>query len=192
MDETLSLPTEKASEIALRTQQLIAHETGVTNVLDPLGGSWYVESLTDKMEMEVEEYFKEIDELGGVITAIEKGYFQREIAKSASEYQKKIDEGSLIHVGVNKYIKDNEELEIPTLEIGEETEKIQKERIDNIRNKRDNNLVKKSLNAIRNACANNRNIMEPIIDATKEDVTLGEIIDVMKAEFGEWKETSAF
>ena len=192
MDETLSLPTEKAAEIALRTQQLIAHETGVTNVVDPLGGSWYVESLTDKMEMEVEEYFKEIDELGGVIPAIEKGYFQREIAKSASEYQKKIDEGSLIHVGVNKYIKDNEELEIPTLEIGEETEKIQKERIDNIRNKRDNNLVKESLNAIRNACANNNNIMESIINATKEDATLGEIIDVMKAEFGEWKETSAF
>ena len=192
MDETLSLPTEKAAEIALRTQQLIAHETGVTNVVDPLGGSWYVESLTDKMEMEAEEYFKEIDELGGVIPAIEKGYFQREIARSASEYQKKIDEGSLIHVGVNKYIKDNEELEIPTLEIGEETEKIQKERIDNIRNKRDNNLVKKSLDAIRNACANNNNIMEPIINATKEDVTLGEIIDVMKAEFGEWKETSAF
>ena len=192
MDETLSLPTEKAAEIALRTQQLIAHETGVTNVVDPLGGSWYVESLTDKIEKEVEEYFKEIDELGGVIPAIEKGYFQREIAKSASEYQKKIDEGSLIHVGVNKYIKDNEELEIPTLEIGEETEKIQKERIDNIRNKRDNNIVKKSLNVIRNACANNNNIMEPIINATKEDVTLGEIIDVMKAEFGEWKETSAF
>ena len=98
----------------------------------------------------------------------------------------------MIHVGVNKYIKDNEELEIPTLEIGEETEKIQKERIDNIRNKRDNNLVKKSLNEIRIACANNFNIMEPIINATKEDVTLGEIIDVMKAEFGEWKETSAF
>ena len=192
MDETLSLPTEKAAEIALRTQQLIAHETGVTNVVDPLGGSWYVESLTDKIEKEAEEYFKEIDELGGVIPAIEKGYFQKEIAKSASEYQKKIDEGSLIHVGVNKYIKDNEELEIPTLEIGEETEKIQKERIDNIRNKRDNNLVKKSLNAIRSACANNNNIMEPIINATKEDVTLGEIIDVMKAEFGEWKETSAF
>ena len=192
MDETLSLPTEKAAEIALRTQQLIAHETGVTNVVDPLGGSWYVESLTDKIENEAEEYFKEIDELGGVIPAIEKGYFQREIAKSASEYQKKIDEGSLIHVGVNKFIKDNEELEIPTLEIGEETEKIQKERIDNIRNKRDNNSVKKSLNAIRNACANNNNIMEPIINATKEDVTLGEVIDVMKAEFGEWKETSAF
>ena len=192
MDETLSLPTEKAAEIALRTQQLIAHETGVTNVVDPLGGSWYVESLTDKIEKEAEEYFKEIDELGGVIPAIEKGYFQKEIAKSASEYQKKIDEGSLIHVGVNKYIKDNEEVEIPTLEIGEETEKIQKERIDNIRNKRDNNLVKKSLNMIRNACANNNNIMEPIINATKEDVTLGEIIDVMKAEFGEWKETSAF
>ena len=192
MDETLSLPTEKAAEIALRTQQLIAYETGVTNVVDPLGGSWYIESLTDKMEEEAERYFIEIEELGGVIPAIEKGYFQREIARSASDYQQKIDNKSLIHVGINKYIKNDEQLEIPTLEIGDKTEKIQNERLVNIRNKRDDLLVSKALNNIQKACANGSNIMEPIIAAAKAYATLGEIVLAMKAEFGEWKETAVF
>jgi len=192
MDETLSLPTEKAAEIALRTQQLIAYETGVTNVVDPLGGSWYIESLTDKMEEEAEKYFIEIEELGGVIPAIEKGYFQREIARSASEYQKKIDNKSLIHVGINKYVKNDEQLEIPTLEIGDKTEKIQNERLVNIRNKRDDSLVNKNLNNIQKACIDGSNIMEPIIAAAKAYATLGEIVTAMKAEFGEWKETAVF
>ena len=192
MDETLSLPTEKAAEIALRTQQLIAYETGVTNVVDPLGGSWYIESLTDKMEEEAEKYFIEIEELGGVIPAIEKGYFQREIARSASEYQQKIDNKSLIHVGVNKYVKNDEQLEIPTLEIGDNTEKIQNERLVNIRNKRDDSLVNKNLNNIQKACIDGSNIMEPIIAAAKAYATLGEIVTAMKAEFGEWKETAVF
>ena len=192
MDETLSLPTEKAAEIALRTQQLIAYETGVTNVVDPLGGSWYIESLTDKMEEEAEKYFIEIEELGGVIPAIEKGYFQREIARSASEYQKKIDNKSLIHVGINKYVKNDEQLEIPTLEIGDKTEKIQNERLVNIRNKRDDSLVNKNLNNIQKACIDGSNIMEPIIAAAKVYATLGEIVTAMKAEFGEWKETAVF
>ena len=192
MDETLSLPTEKAAEIALRTQQLIAYETGVTNVVDPLGGSWYIESLTDKMEEEAEKYFIEIEELGGVIPAIEKGYFQREIARSASEYQQKIDNKSLIHVGINKYVKNDEQLEIPTLEIGDKTEKIQNERLVNIRNKRDDSLVNKNLNNIQKACIDGSNIMEPIIAAAKAYATLGEIVTAMKAEFGEWKETAVF
>ena len=192
MDETLSLPTEKAAEIALRTQQLIAYETGVTNVVDPLGGSWYIESLTDKMEEEAEKYFIEIEELGGVIPAIEKGYFQREIARSASEYQQKIDNKSLIHVGINKYVKNDEQLDIPTLEIGDKTEKIQNERLVNIRNKRDDSLVIKNLNNIQKACIDGTNIMEPIIAAAKAYATLGEIVTAMKAEFGEWKETAVF
>ena len=192
MDETLSLPTEKAAEIALRTQQLIAYETGVTNVVDPLGGSWYIESLTDKMEEEAEKYFIEIEELGGVIPAIEKGYFQREIARSASEYQQKIDNKSLIHVGINKYVKNDEQLEIPTLEIGDKTEKIQNERLVNIRNKRDDSLVIKNLNNIQKACIDGSNIMDPIIAAAKAYATLGEIVTAMKAEFGEWKETAVF
>ena len=126
MDETLALPSEKAAEIALRTQQLIAFETGVANVADPLGGSYFVENLTDQLEDDAENYFKEIDKLGGVIPAIEKGYFQYEISRSASSHQKKIDNRELIHVGVNDYIKSDEEIEIPILEIGKEAEDFQK------------------------------------------------------------------
>ena len=118
MDETLALPSEKAAEIALRTQQLIAFETGVSNVTDPLGGSWFVESLTDRIEDEAEKYFKEIESMGGVISAIEKGYFQYEISRSASAHQKKIDSNELIHVGVNDFIKHDEKLDLPILEIG--------------------------------------------------------------------------
>ena len=117
MDETLALPSEKAAEIALRTQQLIAFETGVANVTDPLGGSWYVEELTNQIEAKAEKYFQEIEDLGGVIPAIEKGYFQREIAQAASDYQQKIDKKEFIHVGVNDFVQENEEIEIPILEL---------------------------------------------------------------------------
>ena len=125
MDETLALPSEKAAEIALRTQQLLAFETGVANVVDPLGGSWFIESLTDEIEQEAEKYFHEIKSFGGVIPAIENGYFQREIAISASDYQKKIDDKNLIHVGVNDFKNEDEEIQIPILEIGDNVEKEQ-------------------------------------------------------------------
>ena len=192
MDETLALPTEKAAEIALRTQQLIAFETGVANVADPLGGSWFVESLTDHMEMEAEKYFEEIENLGGVIPAIEKGYFQREIAYAASEYQQKIDEKELIHVGVNDFIKEDEEIEIPLLEIGDEAENIQIESLTKLRKERDENMVQKALSRIQEACVNSDNIMPPIIEASKAFATMGEIVVAMKAEFGEWQETAVF
>jgi len=192
MDETLALPTEKAAEIALRTQQLIAFETGVANVADPLGGSWFVESLTDHMEMEAEKYFEEIENLGGVIPAIEKGYFQREIAYAASEYQQKIDEKELIHVGVNDFIKEDEEIEIPLLEIGDEAENIQIKSLTKLRKERDENMVQKALSRIQEACVNSDNIMPPIIEASKAFATMGEIVVAMKAEFGEWQETAVF
>ena len=192
MDETLALPTEKAAEIALRTQQLIAFETGVANVADPLGGSWFVESLTDHMETEAEKYFEEIENLGGVIPAIEKGYFQREIAYAASEYQQKIDEKELIHVGVNDFIKEDEEIEIPLLEIGDEAENIQIESLTKLRKERDENMVQKALSRIQEACANSDNIMPPIIEASKALATMGEIVIAMKAEFGEWQEAAVF
>ena len=192
MDETLALPTEKAAEIALRTQQLIAFETGVANVADPLGGSWFVESLTDHMETEAEKYFEEIENLGGVIPAIEKGYFQREIAYAASEYQQKIDEKELIHVGVNDFIKEDEEIEIPLLEIGDEAENIQIESLTKLRKERDENMVQKALSRIQEACVNSDNIMPPIIEASKAFATMGEIVVAMKAEFGEWQETAVF
>ena len=192
MDETLALPTEKAAEIALRTQQLIAFETGVANVADPLGGSWFVESLTDHMETEAEKYFEEIENLGGVIPAIEKGYFQREIAYAASEYQQKIDEKELIHVGVNDFIKEDEEIEIPLLEIGDEAENIQIKSLTKLRKERDENMVQKALSRIQEACVNSDNIMPPIIEASKAFATMGEIVVAMKAEFGEWQETAVF
>ena len=192
MDETLALPTEKAAEIALRTQQLIAFETGVANVADPLGGSWFVESLTDHMETEAEKYFEEIENLGGVIPAIEKGYFQREIAYAASEYQQKIDDKELIHVGVNDFIKEDEEIEIPLLEIGDEAENIQIRSLTKLRKERDENMVQKALSRIQEACVNSDNIMPPIIEASKAFATMGEIVVAMKAEFGEWQEAAVF
>jgi len=192
MDETLALPTEKSAEIALRTQQLIAFETGVANVADPLGGSWYVESLTDQMETRAEKYFDEIENLGGVIPAIEKGYFQMEIARAASDYQQKIDDKQLIHVGVNAFIKQDEEIEIPLLEIGDEAENRQVNALAQLRNERDENAVQLALSQIQDACTNGYNIMPPIIAAAKSFVTMGEIIVAMKAEFGEWQEAAVF
>ena len=188
MDETLALPSQKAAGIALRTQQLIAYETGVANVVDPLGGSWYLEKLTDKMESESEIYFKKIDELGGVIPAIEMGFFQREIAEAASDYQRRIDTKRRIIVGVNDFVKDNEDIEIPILEIRKEVYKEQVKRLKELRLHRNNDLVSEALTAITDASSRRENIMPFIIDAAKSYSTLGEIVDSMKTVFGEWKE----
>ena len=125
----MGLPTEEAVKIALRTQQIIAYETGVSNVVDPLGGSWYIESLTDELEKEAEEYFEKVEKMGGVIPALEEGFFQREIARAAFEYEKKINDNSRIVVGVNDFVKDDEEIEIPILEIGLEAEEKQKKKL---------------------------------------------------------------
>ena len=192
MDETLALPTEKAAEIALRTQQLIAYETGVSNVVDPLGGSWYIEKLTDDVEHKAEEYFSEIEALGGVVPAIEQGFFQREIAKSASDYQNKVDEGKRIVVGVNKFVKDNEEIDIPILEIGSEAGQDQLKKLSELKKNRDNKNVEDAISKIRKACKEETNLMYPIIDAAKKYVTLGEIVHALKGEFGEWQESAVF
>ena len=192
MDETLALPSEKAAEIALRTQQLIAYETGVANVADPLGGSWLIESLTNQLEQEAEKYFEEIERLGGVIQAIEKGYFQREIARSAKNYQKLIDEKQLFIVGVNQFDKDDENIDIPILEIGPEAEKIQVKALNELKSTRNETTVQQALHKIQETCSNGGNIMPPIIEASKVYVTLGEIVTAMKAEFGEWQEAAVF
>ena len=192
MDETLALPSEKAAEIALRTQQLIAFETGVANVADPLGGSFFIESLTDQLENDAENYFKEIDDLGGVIPAIEKGYFQYEISRSASSHQKKIDNKELIHVGVNDYIKNDEEIDIPILEIGKEAEDLQKKSIMALKNERNQQKVHDSLLDIKDAAQGSKNLLPPIIEAAKSLATMGEIVESLKQEFGEWNETSVF
>ena len=190
MDETLALPSEKAAEIALRTQQLIAFETGVANVVDPLGGSWYVESLTDQMEIAAEKYFDEIDSLGGVIPAIEMGYFQREIAEASSDYQNKVESKQRIIVGVNDFVKENEEIEIPILEIRKEVEKEQVSILSDLKASRDKDAVKRSLDAITDAAKNSDNLMPLIISAAKTYATMGEIVDAMKIVFGEWEENA--
>ncbi len=192
MDETIALPSEKAAEIALRTQQLIAYETGVTNVVDPLGGSWFLENLTDEMEVKTEEYFSEIDDLGGVIPAIEQGYQQREISKAASIYQDKIDNNKRIVVGVNKFINDEKEIDIPILEIDTRAEQSQLEKLDQLKRNRDQKQVENSLKQIRKTCQTGDNLMPIIINAVKAYCTLGEIVDAMKTEFGEWQESSIF
>ena len=192
MDETLALPSEKAAEIALRTQQLIAYETGIANVTDPLGGSWYVESLTDQLEEEAEAYFQKVDEMGGVIAAIEDGFFQREIARSAFEYEKKINDKSRIVVGVNDFIKEDEEIEIPILKIGKEAEEDQNAKLKALRNTRDPQSVKLALDNVRKAASSEQNLMPPLIKAAHAGATLGEIVIEMKKVFGEWNETPAF
>jgi len=192
MDETLALPTEKAAEIALRTQQLIAFETGVANVVDPLGGSWLIEELTDKIEEDAEQYFQEIENIGGVIPAIEQGYFQREIARAASDYQSKLDSNQRIMVGVNRFVKDDEEIDIPILEIGAEAGEGQRQKLANMKNSRDETKAQETLFKIQEACKNGGNLMPPIIKAAKAYVTMGEIVGAMKAEFGEWQETAVF
>ncbi len=190
MDETLALPSQHAAEIALRTQQLIAFETGVTNVVDPLGGSWYVEELTDKMEKEAYNYFSKIDDLGGVIPAIEMGYFQREIAEAASDYQRRVDSKRRIVVGVNEFSKNNEEIEIPILEIRKEVEREQIEGLKSLREKRNEETVDAKLKSITDACRTKDNLIPLIIDAAQSHATLGELVTSMKVVFGEWQETA--
>ena len=192
MDETLSLPTEKAAEIALRTQQLLAYETGVASVVDPLGGSWFIEELTDKIENKAEKYFKEIDDIGGVIIGIEDGYFQREIARSSAEYQSKVDEKKRIVVGVNKFVNENEEIDIPVLDVGHKSGQDQIKKLKNLKKIRNSKKVEICLSKIKKCCGTNENLVPVIIDAANNDVTLGEIVCAMKSEFGEWSETSVF
>jgi len=157
-----------------------------------LGGSWFLESLTDQIETKAEEYFDEIEKNGGVIPAIEKGYFQREIAMAASDYQKKIDSKELIHVGVNEFIKEDEEIEIPLLEIGDAAESQQLEALVKLKSERDEKKVKVLLENVTKACINNTNMMVPIIEAAKGYVTMGEIVEAMKIVFGEWQESAVF
>ena len=191
MDETLALPSEKAVEIALRTQQLLAFETGIANVVDPLGGSWYVESLTDKMEEGVTTYLNDIEKNGGVIECIENGYFQKEIANSSSDYNEKVEKGERYIVGVNKFINDDDnKVDIPILKISKKVEENQIKQLKNLKNKRNNTNVRIKLKSIENACKTKENLVPLIIEAALEYATLGEIVDSMKSHFGDWEEKS--
>jgi methylmalonyl-CoA mutase N-terminal domain/subunit len=192
MDETLALPSEKAVKIALRTQQLIAYETGVINSVDPLAGSYMVESMTDKMEAEANRIFDEIDSLGGVIPAIETGYFQKQIADAAYAYQKEVDRKEKIIVGVNEFIEKDEVVDIPILTVSPEVERTQRERLANIKANRSGVEVENSLLEIKNAAENGNNLMPVFVKAAANYVTLGEMIDVLKEPFGIYTEEAVF
>jgi methylmalonyl-CoA mutase N-terminal domain/subunit len=188
LDEALALPSEKAVTIALRTQQVIAEESGVTNTVDPLGGSYFVEALTDRMERECLEYFRQIDEQGGVIAAIRNGYFQREIADAAYRYQQEIDGGLRGIVGVNTYVV-QAPLEIPILEMDREGEARHLRRLNHVRATRDNDEVARRLAELRAAAAGDANLMPPILDCVRAYATLGEMCDVLRETFGVYQET---
>ena len=190
MDETLALPSEKAAEIALRTQQILAHETGVANVADPLGGSWYIEKLTQNMEKDVLDYFQKIDNLGGVIECIESGYLQKEIADSSAILNEKIDLKERVIVGMNKYENKDEKITIPILKISKKVEDDQIEFVKKIRLERNNELVDIKLKKIEEISKTHDNLLYPIIDAVLEYATLGEIVESMKNVFGDWQEKS--
>ena len=192
MDETLALPSEKAVKIALRTQQIIAYETGVTNTIDPLGGSYFVEALTDRMEKEAEAYFEKIYALGGVIPAIEAGFFQREIAEAAYRYQLELDNKEKIIVGVNDFVEAEGKIEIPILEISPEVEKKQRKRIADVRNSRSEQEANETLEALRQGAVDGKNLMPLLLECTRAYVTLGEMCDSLKEEFGIHEEEAVF
>jgi methylmalonyl-CoA mutase N-terminal domain/subunit len=192
MDETYALPTEKAVKIALRTQQVIAYESGVANVIDPLGGSYYVEALTDRMEAEAEKYFRQIENLGGVVAGIEEGFFQRELAGAASRYQEEIDARRRVIVGVNEFIEQDERLEIPILRIDPRYEREQCHRVRELRAKRDDAKYQAAMEKLRQAIRDEQNLMESVLDAVRSYATVGEIVELMRDEYGTWREPSIF
>jgi len=191
LDEVLAIPTEEAATIALRTQQIIAEESGVANMIDPLGGSYFVEALTDRMEEEAFEIIEKIDAMGGMLSAIEKNYPQQEIADAAYHYQKQIDEKEKTVVGVNKYVTE-EEIPVEILEIDEQLESLQREKTNRIKNERDNSRVEACLERVGEACSGDQNVMEGLIEAVKAHATLQEVCDVYRKVFGEYRDPGIY
>ena len=191
-DEALALPTEEAVRVALRTQQIIAHETGVTNTIDPLGGSWFVEALTDRMEEAAYEYFGKIEELGGMVEAVKRNFPQREIADASWQYQEEVDAGKRLVVGVNRYEQlDEEPIEI--LRIDPALERKQMARLQATRARRDAAQVQRALAELKEAAAvTDRNLMHPIIDCARANVTEGEMVEALQAVFGSYTESPVF
>ena len=191
-DEALALPTEEAVRIALRTQQMIAHETGVAATADPLGGSYYVEALTDEMERRCYEYLAKIDELGGMVQAVKRNYPQREIADAAFTLQQEIDAGERVVVGVNRYVQDGEE-PIPTLRVDPALESKQLDRLRSSRARRDGAEVERTLAALREAASHSeRNLMDPLLDCARVRASEGEIVESLQQVFGDYRETPVF
>jgi methylmalonyl-CoA mutase N-terminal domain/subunit len=188
MDESLALPSEEAVHVALRTQQVIAHESGVPNVIDPLGGSYYVEALTNRMEEGCRDYFDKIEKLGGVIPAIEKGFFQRDIAKAAFRYQRAIEENRQVIVGVNEHVDEGEEIKIELLKIGADVAERQREVLAQVRTERDDAAVTKALAGLRAAAEGTDNLMPHFVQCSRVYATIGEMIGVLREVFGEYRE----
>ncbi len=192
MDETLALPTEESVQVALRTQQILAYETGVPNVIDPLGGSYYVETLTTELEREAELLFKQIEEVGGVVRGLETGWLQRKINESAARQQWEVEQHRRVIVGVNEFVTDGRALEIELLKIAEETEREQGQRMAKMRSARDSTLVEKRLSALRQAASTSRNLMPYILDCARAYCTLYEIRAAMESVFGAYREPVFF
>ena len=191
LDEVWCLPTDHAVQIALRTQQIIAEETGVPNTIDPLAGSYFVEKLTNEMEEQAWEYIEKIDSMGGMLAAIDQGYPQMEIADAAYKYQQQLESGERVMVGVNKYVTEEME-ECPVLDIDEEVEQDQLRRLNEIKRKRDNKAVKRALDNVRAACKKGDNVMPPCIEAVKALATEQEICDVYREVYGEYQDPGLF
>ncbi len=189
-DEALALPTEEAVQVALRTQQIIAYESGVADTTDPLGGAYFIEWLTNHIEEGVFKYLEKIDKMGGALEAIKQGYIQREIARSAYEYQKAVDSGEQVVVGVNMFTSE-EEVEVKVLEIDEEIEKKQVRNLKRLKERRDNEKVKKALSQVQRVAQSEENIMPILIEAVKTYATVGEISDALREVFGEYRELGA-
>jgi methylmalonyl-CoA mutase N-terminal domain/subunit len=197
MDETLALPSEKSARIALRTQQVIANETRVTNVADPLGGSYYVEALTDEMERRAEELFAQIENMGdgslldGAVRGVEEGWYQSHIADAAYDLERKLNAGRHVIVGVNRFLEGSDEPPPPILRIGPEAEEEQRRRLDKVKRARDSAAVDAALTRVRaDAAEPDVNLMPAFIDAVRVDATLGEIVDALADVFGRWVEAA--
>jgi methylmalonyl-CoA mutase, N-terminal domain len=190
-DEALALPTEEAVRVALRTQQLLAHETGVANTIDPLGGSYFVEALTDRMEEAAYDYFRKIDELGGMVEAIKQNYPQREVAEASFRLQEEIERGERIVVGVNRYQQEGEP-PLQILRIPPELERKQIDRLQALRARRDGEAAERALTRLRDAAAGDQNLMEPLLDAARAHCSEGEIVQSLQRVFGTYTETPVF
>ncbi len=186
MDETLGLPTENAVRLALRTQQILAHETGVHRTVDPLGGSWFVEALTDQMESDGEALVREIDDMGGVVSGIHKGYFRRSIAEASYRFGQEMEAGDRVVVGVNAYREGNDDHQVEILQIPHEVETTQCERLEAFRRRRDGDAVARSLDAIRAACRQGENAMPSLVDGAEAGCTLGEMVQAMADVYGRY------
>jgi methylmalonyl-CoA mutase N-terminal domain/subunit len=192
LDETLALPTEFAAKVAVRTQQILMHETGVAHTIDPLAGSYFVEEATNRMEEGAFDYFRRIDAYGGMVEAIENGFPQREIMDAAYRFQRALDAGDKVMVGVNAFTEEVPEDHVRTLEISEQTATVQIAQLNEVRRTRDGKAVLSTLHALREACRNGANVMPPLVEAVKAYATVGEISDVMREVFETWNEPAIF